>query len=389
MEGCGQKNTTMITKLTKLFTEFFESERTGGFLLMGAAALAVAAANSPFAATYFHFWHTQLPGGSLEFWINDGLMAVFFLLVGLEIERELYIGELSERSNAVLPLTAALGGMLVPAGFYFAFNAGLPSQSGFGIPMATDIAFALGILSLVGNRVPVSIKIFLTALAIIDDLGAILVIAIFYSDSFSWFWFGVSATIFGAMILLNRVKIRNLIPYLLLGAGLWYALHHAGIHATIAGVLTAFAIPFSDGGERSPSYILQHFLHKPVAFFIMPLFALANAGLVLQPGWVQELGTPIGLGILFGLLLGKPFGILLGIWLGQMFGGESAKNVTWMHYLGASLLAGIGFTMSIFITLLAFDSTAEITTAKTAIFVASVAAGIAGYVMMRIAPSRE
>lgn len=380
----------MITKLTKLFTEFFESERTGGFLLMGAAVLAVVLANSAVGDSFLHFWHTELPGGNLEFWINDGLMAVFFLLVGLEIERELYIGELSERSNAILPLAAALGGMLLPAGIYFAFNAGLPTQHGFGVPMATDIAFALGVLSLLGNRVPVSIKVFLTALAIIDDLGAILVIAIFYSDSFSWAWFAASAGIFGIMILLNRFKIKNLIPYLLLGAGLWYALHHAGIHATIAGVLTAFAVPFGDGGERSPSYVLQHFLHKPVAFFIMPIFALANAGLVLESGWTQNLGTPIGLGVLTGLLLGKPLGVLLGVWLGRRFaGGESAKNATWMHYLGAGLLAGIGFTMSIFITLLAFDTTREIVLAKTAIFVASLLAGIAGYVAMKIAPSRE
>lgn len=380
----------MITKLTKLFTEFFESERTGGFLLMSAATIAILLANSAYSDAFLHFWHTKLPGGSVEFWINDGLMAIFFLLVGLEIERELYIGELSDRSNAVLPIAAALGGMLLPAGIYFVFNAGLPTQNGFGVPMATDIAFALGILSLIGNRIPVSIKVFLTALAIIDDLGAILVIAIFYSDSFSWFWFGTSAAIFGLMTLLNRLKIKNLIPYLLLGGGLWYALHHAGIHATIAGVLTAFAIPFGDGGERSPSYILQHFLHKPVAFFIMPVFALANAGLALEPGWTQGLGTPIGLGILLGLLLGKPLGVLLGVWLGKRFAkGESAKNATWQHYLGAGLLAGIGFTMSIFITLLAFESSAEISIAKTAIFAASVVAGIAGFVVMTLAPSRE
>lgn len=380
----------MITKLTKLFTEFFESERTGGFLLMGAAALAVVLANSAVSESFLHFWHTELPGGNLEFWINDGLMAVFFLLVGLEIERELYIGELSDRRDAVLPVAAALGGMLLPAGIYVAFNAGLPTQNGFGVPMATDIAFALGVLSLIGNRVPVSIKVFLTALAIIDDLGAILVIAIFYSDSFSWWWLGISAAIFGVMILFNRFKIKNLTPYLLLGAGLWYTIHHAGIHATIAGVLTAFAIPFGDGGERSPSYILQHFLHKPVAFFIMPVFALANAGLILESGWTQSFSAPVGLGILFGLLLGKPAGVLLGVWLGQRFaGGESAKNATWMHYLGAGLLAGIGFTMSIFITLMAFESPEEIVTAKTAIFAASIAAGIAGYVAMRIAPSRE
>ncbi|HRI62174.1 MAG TPA: Na+/H+ antiporter NhaA, partial [Saprospiraceae bacterium] len=314
----------MITKLSKLFTEFFESERTGGFLLMGSAILAVTLANSAIGPEFLQFWHRELPGGNLEFWINDGLMAVFFLLVGLEIEREVYVGELSERNNAVLPLAAALGGMLLPAGIYLIFNAGHPTGYGFGIPMATDIAFALGILSLVGSRVPVSIKVFLTALAIIDDLGAILVIALFYSDAFSWLWFGASAAVFGVMLLLNRFKINTLFIYLLLGAGLWYTLHHAGIHATIAGVLTAFAIPFTDGGDRSPSYRLQHFLHKPVAFFIMPVFALANAGLALEPGCMQGLGTPIGLGILFGLLLGKPAGVLLGVWVGQRFaGGES------------------------------------------------------------------
>ena len=192
------------------------------------------------------------------------------------------------------------------------------------------VAFALGILSLLGNRVPVSIKVFLTALAIIDDLGAIVVIALFYSDSFSWLWFGAAAAIFGAMILLNYFKIKTLIPYLLLGAGLWYTLHHAGIHATIAGVLTAFAVPFGDGGERSPSYILQHFLHKPVAFLIMPLFALANAGLLLESGWTQDLATPIGLGILIGLLLGKPLGVLLGVWFARRFEkSESVKIATW------------------------------------------------------------
>lgn len=379
----------MITKLSKLFTEFFESERTGGFLLMGAAVLAVGLANSAIGPTFLHFWHTELPGGSLEFWINDGLMAIFFLLVGLEIERELYVGELSDRSNAVLPFAAALGGMVLPAGLFLIFNAGHPSAHGFGVPMATDIAFALGILSLAGSRVPVSIKVFLTALAIIDDLGAILVIALFYSDTFSWLWFSVSAAVFGVMLLLNRLKVNTLAVYLLLGAGLWYTLHHAGIHATIAGVLTAFTIPFTDGGDRSPSYRLQHFLHTPVAFFIMPVFALANAGLALEPGWAQGLGTPLGLGILFGLLLGKPAGVLLGVWVGKRFaGGESAKNASWMHYLGAGLLAGIGFTMSIFITLLAFDSPEEIQLAKTAIFAASLVAGVLGYTVLKFSKER-
>lgn len=316
-------------------------------------------------------------------------MAVFFLLVGLEIERELYIGELSERSNAILPVAAALGGMLLPAGLFLAFNAGYPSQYGFGIPMATDIAFALGVLGLIGNRVPVSIKVFLTALAIIDDLGAILVIAFFYSKTFSWMWLGISTALFGIMLLLNRFKVRNLILYLLLGVGLWYVIHHAGIHATIAGVLTAFVIPFGDGGKRSPSYLLQHLLHRPAAFFILPMFALANTGLTLEPGWEQGLTTPVGLGIIAGLFLGKPAGVLLGVWLGRYFaGGSIPQNTSWMHYIGAGLLAGIGFTMSIFIALLAFDSTAEVVLSKTAIFAASLLAGIAGYAVFKFAPTR-
>lgn len=376
----------MTLKLTRLFTEFFESERTGGFLLLGAAGLAVALSNSAIGPDFLQFWHLHLPGGSLDFWINDGLMAVFFLLVGLEIERELYIGELSERGNAILPVAAALGGMLLPAAIYFAFNTGLDSQSGFGIPMATDIAFAIGVLGLLGNRVPVSIKVFLTALAIIDDLGAILVIALFYSASFSWAWFAFSIAVFSTMLALNRLKIMSLAPYLLLGAALWYGLHHTGIHATIAGVLTAFAIPFGDGGARSPSWRLQHFLHRPVAFIVMPFFALANAGMVLSPGWVGNLATPVSLGILFGLLAGKPLGVMLGVWVGRRFAGSApAQNTRWMHYLGAGLLAGIGFTMSIFITLLAFPAGEQIVLAKIAIFCASLIAGVAGFLVLKYA----
>ncbi|MCE7923210.1 MAG: Na+/H+ antiporter NhaA [Haliscomenobacteraceae bacterium CHB4] len=379
----------MITKLTRLFTAFFDSERIGGYLLMGAAILSVAATNSAYGPAFTDFWETKIAGEPVRFWINDGLMAVFFLLVGLEIERELYIGELSERSNAILPVAAALGGMLLPAGLFLAFNAGYPSQYGFGIPMATDIAFALGVLGLIGNRVPVSIKVFLTALAIIDDLGAILVIAFFYSKTFSWMWLGISTALFGIMLLLNRFKVRNLILYLLLGVGLWYVIHHAGIHATIAGVLTAFVIPFGDGGKRSPSYLLQHLLHRPAAFFILPMFALANTGLTLEPGWEQGLTTPVGLGIIAGLFLGKPAGVLLGVWLGRYFaGGSIPQNTSWMHYIGAGLLAGIGFTMSIFIALLAFDSTAEVALSKTAIFAASLLAGIAGYAVFKFAPTR-
>lgn len=369
----------MTYRLSKLFRDFFDSEKAGGFILMGCAAVAVVIANSSWGAGFLHLWHAELPGGSLEFWINDGLMAVFFLMIGLEIERELYIGELSDWENAVLPIAAAIGGMLVPAAIYFALNAGQPSQKGFGIPMATDIAFALGVLSLAGNKVPGSLKIFLTALAIIDDLGAILVIALFYNTGFSWLWFVISMVIFAVMLLLNRLKINLVLPYLLLGAGLWYGLHESGIHATIAGVLTAFAMPFGDGGEQSVSWRVQHFLHKPVAFLIMPLFALANAGLVLNTGWMGALTGSVELGIILGLVIGKPVGVLSGVWLALRSGATLPDDLHWRTLAGGGILAGIGFTMSIFITLLALQSPEDILGAKAAILLASLISGAMGY----------
>ncbi len=379
----------MVYKLTKLFREFFDSEKAGGFLLMGCALLAISLANSAGGDTFLNFWHLRLPGGSLEFWINDGLMAVFFLLIGLEIERELYQGELSDWRNAMLPVVAAIGGMAAPALIYWAFNAGQPSQSGFGIPMATDIAFALGVLSLAGNKVPISLKIFLTALAIIDDLGAILVIALFYGQGFSWLWLLVSGGIFSTMLLLNRLKINLIVPYLLLGAGLWYGLHEAGIHATIAGVLTAFALPFGDGGEHSPSWRLQHFLHKPVAFVIMPLFALANAGLTFEPGWVNAFSELIPQGIFWGLVLGKPLGVLAGTRVAILAGAKIPDDLNWRSLAAGGVLAGIGFTMSIFITLLAFDQPEEIVSAKTAILAASIVAGLIGYFMITLGKTQK
>ncbi|HNE28353.1 MAG: Na+/H+ antiporter NhaA [Saprospiraceae bacterium] len=372
----------MVYKVTKLFREFFDSEKAGGFLLMGCAVLAIALANSAIGVDFLHFWHRPIPGGSLEFWINDGLMAIFFLLIGLEIERELYQGELSDWRNAMLPVAAAIGGMVAPALIYWAFNAGQPSQSGFGIPMATDIAFALGVLSLAGKKAPTSLKIFLTALAIIDDLGAILVIALFYGEGFSWLWLLVSAAIFGSMVLLNRLKINKIAPYLLLGAGLWYALHEAGIHATIAGVLTAFALPFGDGGETSPSWRLQHFLHKPVAFAIMPVFAMANAGLPFESGWFSTLNGQIPRGIFWGLVLGKPLGVLTGVRLALFAGARLPDDLNWRALAAGGVLAGIGFTMSIFITLLAFDRPEDVVSAKSAILAASLVAGLAGYLLI-------
>lgn len=379
----------MVYKLTKLFREFFDSEKAGGFLLMGCAMLAISLANSAAGDTFLNFWHLHLPGGSLEFWINDGLMAIFFLLIGLEIERELYQGELSDWRNAMLPVVAAIGGMAAPALIYWAFNAGQPSQSGFGIPMATDIAFALGVLSLAGNKVPISLKIFLTALAIIDDLGAILVIALFYGQGFSWLWLLVSGGIFSTMLLLNRLKINLIAPYLLLGAGLWYGLHEAGIHATIAGVLTAFALPFGDGGERSPSWRLQHFLHKPVAFVIMPLFALANAGLSFEPGWANAFSELIPQGIFWGLVLGKPLGVLTGVRIAILAGAKIPDDLNWRSLAAGGVLAGIGFTMSIFITLLAFEQPEEIVSAKTAILAASIVAGLIGYFMITLGKTQK
>ncbi|MDX2133867.1 MAG: Na+/H+ antiporter NhaA [Saprospiraceae bacterium] len=380
----------MIRRLTKLFDEFFQSEKAGGYLLMGCAALAVVLANSSVGDAFLNLWKMPLPGGApLEWWINDGLMAVFFLLVGLEIERELYIGELSDWRNALVPLMAAVGGMAVPAIVFLAYNNGLPTVHGFGIPMATDIAFAIGVMGLLGNRVPIALKVFLTALAIIDDLGAILVIALFYSHGFSFAWFAVAVATFAVMMIMGYRKVYSLWPYLLGFVVLWYALHHAGIHATIAGVLTAFAIPFGHGEKGTPSYDLQHFLHHPVAFFIIPVFALANAGLKITPEMTAGLYTPLGMGILVGLVWGKPFGVLLGVMLGRSIGGrEASDNVSWWQYTGAGMMAGIGFTMSIFITLLALHEPAEINVAKGAIFLASLVAGILGFVVLRVVGTR-
>ncbi|MDZ4712657.1 MAG: Na+/H+ antiporter NhaA, partial [bacterium] len=259
-------------KLTKLFTEFFDSEKAGGLLLIFCTAVSLLLANSFLADNYLHLWHFQIAGESSVHWINDGLMTIFFLLIGLELEREIYQGELSDFKNALLPIVAAIGGMLVPAGLFLLFNFGTPTQAGAGIPMATDIAFAVGILSLLGNRVPASLKVLLIAIAIIDDLGAIILIAVFYTTSLAFTNLFIALGIFGLLLLLNRLKIHNLIPYLIGGIAMWYFMLHSGVHPTITGVLLAFAIPFGNGGEKSPSFILQHFLHKPVAFFILPLF---------------------------------------------------------------------------------------------------------------------
>jgi len=380
-------------RLTKLFREFFESEKTGGLILVFCTVASILIANSAMGAGWLHFWHAHLDLSfgavpldySVEHWVNDGLMAVFFLLVGLEIEREIYIGELADFRNALLPILAAAGGMLIPAGFHFFFNHGRPEEAGFGIPMATDIAFALGVLSLLGNKVPASVKIFLTALAIIDDLGAILVIAIFYTKGLALAWLGGAAAILLLLLIFNKLKINKLLFYILPGILLWYCMLRSGIHATLSGVLLAFVIPFRKGAEESlnPSYRLQHFLHKPVAFGILPLFALANTGILFSAGWPGGLLSANSLGILIGLVLGKPIGVLLCCWLAMRAGWcRMPEGMRWSHLLGAGLLAGIGFTMSIFITNLAFSDAGHIQSSKIAILFASLLASCLGFVSL-------
>src|SRR4030066_645682 len=295
-------------KLTRLYKEFFDSEKAGGLILVSMTVLSLILANSPWHYSYTNFWNLEFGGHSIVHWINDGLMTIFFLLIGLELEREIYRGELSNFKNAVLPIFGAIGGMIVPAGIYLIFNFGTNSQSGTGISTATDIAFAIGILSLLGNRVPASLKIFLTALAVIDDLGAILIIAVFYTTSLSFVNVIIAFAIFCFLLLINRLKVHNLIPYIIGGVAMWYFMSSSGVHPTITGVLLAFAVPFGNGSEKSPSYLLQHFLDKPVAFLILPLFALANTGITIDNNLIHGLGQNYSLGIMAGLIIGKPLG---------------------------------------------------------------------------------
>ena len=373
-------------KLTKTFKAFFESEKSGGLLLLSVTIISLLLANSPFQTGYIAFWETNIGSHSITHWINDGLMAIFFLLIGLELEREIYQGELSNFKNASLPIFGALGGMIVPAGLFLLLNYGTITQNGAGIPMATDIAFAIGILSLLGNRVPTSLKVFLTALAVIDDIGAIMVIAVFYTDNIAFINLLIAFGIMGFLFILNRRKVHNLIPYLIGGAGMWYFMLNSGVHATITGVLLAFVIPFGDGSKKTSSYKLQHFLHKPVAFFILPLFAIANTGIAIGNDWHEGLNHPNTIGIILGLVVGKPLGIWLFSFLAVTTGICSLpKDLKWTNILGAGMLGGIGFTMSIFITLLAFKNDGEevITYSKIAILIASCIAGTVGFLWLQ------
>lgn len=375
-------------RLSATFNAFFHSEKSGGIVLVICTMASIAIANSPAGGTYLAFWQFTLGGLTLEHWINDALMAIFFLLIGLELERELYVGELSSVRNALLPLFAAVGGMVAPALIHYSLNAGTPAQSGFGIPMATDIAFALGVLSILGSRIPASLKVFVVAFAVIDDLGAIVIIAAFYTAKVSAAYLWGALAIWVLLMGLNRIfRVMYLLPYLMGGAVMWFLMLKSGVHATIAGVMLAFAIPFASKrvDQDSPSHKLEHWLHKPVAFFILPAFALANTGIVIPADWLQHMASPNSMGITAGLVAGKPLGIvafcLAAVALGLC---RLPADLKWAHILGAGCLGGIGFTMSIFITNLAFATDpAVITASKIAILMASSVAALLGYVCLR------
>ncbi len=370
------------------FDDFFNSEKSSGILLIICTLLSLTITNSHFGIAYLDFWQLHVAGLSIEHWINDGLMAIFFLLIGLELEREFYIGELSDFRNALLPIVAAIGGLSLPALIHFTFNSGTATQAGVGIPMATDIAFALGALALLGSRIPTSLKVLLTAIAVMDDLGAIIVIAIFYTTKLSIAYLIASIAVFGLLIVLNRLRVMSLIPYIVGGVVMWVLMLKSGIHATIAGVLLAFAIPFTNKVDdiKSPSHKLEHCLHKPVAFVILPIFAFVNTGVVIGSDWFQSLFSTNSMGILLGLTLGKPLGITLASLLVVSIGiCRLPSDLNWRHIVGIGILGGIGFTMSIFITNLAFVGEPDIINAsKMSILLASVIAGILGFTWLKI-----
>lgn len=364
---------------TKLFKEFFASERAGGLVLIAVTIVSLIVANSPIGEDVIHFFHSKILGMSFEHWVNDGLMVIFFLMIGLELEREIYEGELSSFRKAALPVFAALGGMLVPATIHALFNYGSPTQSGAGIPMATDIAFSLGVLSLFGTKVPYSLKVFLAALAIADDLGAIIAIAVFYTKGLNLGYLAAATSILVALFILNRTRMNTLWPYLIAGVGMWYCLLHSGIHATIGGVLLAFVLPFSRKREDCVSHKLQHRLHFPVAFLLLPLFAIVNTCIPLSSDWYTNLLKPNSVGIFLGLVIGKPLGILLFCWLAIRFRfGSLADGLTWNHLMGAGYLAGIGFTMSIFVSILAFTDESLVKMSQVTVLIASLTSALLG-----------
>ncbi|MFA6275353.1 MAG: Na+/H+ antiporter NhaA [Pedobacter sp.] len=371
-----------------IFKKFFTSEKNGGIILLCCVVISLIIANTSYRDGFSNLLAQNIGFAPITYsvsaWINDGLMAIFFLLVGLEIKRELIEGELSSVKKASLPVLAALGGMIIPALLYFFFNKGEETASGWGIPMATDIAFALAIIALLGKSVPASLKIFLAALAIADDLGAILVIAIFYTAQIHWNYLAMAAGIFALLLALNYFKVKSLWFYLLPGIFLWYFVHHSGIHATIAGVLLAFTIPTNNTAIESPLEKLEHALTIPVNYLIMPIFALANTNISFQKEMINGLASPVGLGIIVGLFAGKTIGVSLFSWLAVKTKlANLPSGAKWKHVIGVGMLAGIGFTMSIFIALLSFTDATYISEAKFAILCASVFAGVSGFIYLK------
>jgi len=426
-----------IEKLIRPFREFTKAEASSGILLIICTITALIWANSGISESYFHLWHTEISIGianyslsySLHHWINDGLMAIFFFVVGLEIKREFLVGELSSPRQAILPVAAALGGMVVPAFIYILLNMGGKGEAGWGIPMATDIAFVIGLMALLGSSVPVNLKIFITALAIADDIGAVLVIAFFYTSGLSLTALITAAGIFILLIIVNRLGVRNLLIYVILGFALWLAFLKSGVHATVAGVILAFVIPatsryntkdflvngkelleeFDKEGVEGPNVLaneerqsivqtlestcrrvltplqrFEHSLNPWVSFFIMPVFALANAGVPLQSDFFTALVNEVSLGIIGGLFIGKQIGIFLFSWLAVKLNiAGLPSKVNWKHIYGAGILAGIGFTMSLFITNLAFTSEELSNIAKVGILAASLISGVTGYIVLK------
>jgi len=424
-----------------IFQEFFKLEASAGILLLLFSGVALIWANSPWSQGYFDLWNkTYLTIGLDEWalskplilWINDGLMAIFFFVVGLEIKREVLAGELSSIRKAALPIAGAIGGMLFPALIYVAFNAGGPGAKGWGVPMATDIAFTLGMLALLGAKAPLPLKIFVTALAIVDDIGAVLVIAFFYTANLTVSWLIVAGVILVLLAAINRMGVKGSIPYAVLGFGLWLAVLYSGVHATIAGILVAMTIPTRAHTDReefltaarqalkdyeatigdletngvsrrqaaawaldvasekaeSPLQRMEHELHPWVSYLVMPIFALSNAGVNFSGGdFGSVMSNPIAIGILGGLAVGKPVGITLLSWAAVKLGlADLPESITFRHIIGASLLAGIGFTMALFIANLAFVDSAELNAAKISILIASAVAGVAGFALLRSLP---
>lgn len=380
-----------IQRISQAFLYFFRQESAGGILLLLCAVIAMFIANSPAAGLYAQLLHTEIPIPGLTMsvlhWINDGLMVLFFFVVGLEIKREFLFGELKSLSATILPIAAAAGGMVVPALFYFAFNAGLPTLSGWAIPMSTDIAFSLGVLAFAAKGVPKSVAVFLTALAIVDDLGGIIVLALFYSDSPSLTALGAAVVIVLLLWAASRRDVRSPFLYLAGGITLWFAFHHAGVHPTVAGVLVGFLTPAgtAETQDSAPLTRWEHALTPWNAFLIMPVFALANAGIPLSAESFLQLTSPIGLGIIAGLFIGKPLGICLMVYLLIRTGlARMPEGVRPSHFLGAGVLAGIGFTMSLFLAALSFPTPEDLITAKAAIVTASLLSGVLGTLIFRL-----